>query len=113
MYGRRYQRKRGFRRTLVLLLTLVMLAGVCFPGLRASAEGETADVTVQVGQTVEYSVRGAVQIDNVTIPQDSGLSFTYVDGKITVDATEAVSGTYTVNLQDLMYRSRVKRVIPM
>lgn len=38
MYGRRYQRKRGFHRTLVLLLTLVMLASVCFPGLRASAE---------------------------------------------------------------------------
>lgn len=94
---RRYQRKRGFHRTLVLLLTLVMLASVCFPGLRASAEAETADVVVKAGEKAEYSVRGAEQIDNVTIPQDSGLSFTYVDGTITVDATKAVSGTYTVN----------------
>lgn len=95
MYGRRYQRKRGFRRTLVLLLTLVMLASVCFPGLRASAEGENADVTVQVGNTAERLVSG--EIGNVDVVQkNSGLVFEQSDGKIIVDATNAVPGTYTV-----------------
>lgn len=95
MYGRRYQKKRGFKRTLVLLLTLVMLASVCFPGLRASAEGETADVEVKAGEKAEYSVSG--EIGNIVVVQEnSGLVFEQSDGKIIVDATNAVPGTYKV-----------------
>lgn len=95
MYGRRYQRKRGFRRTLVLLLTLVMLAGVCFPGLRASAEGETADVEVKAGEKAEYSVSGQIG-DFSVFPNDGGLVCNKEDGKIVVDATSATPGTYKV-----------------
>ena len=43
MDGRKYQRKRGFERTLVMLLALVMLASVCFPAMRVNAEG-TPDI---------------------------------------------------------------------
>lgn len=92
---RRYQRKRGFHRTLVLLLTLVMLAGVCFPGLRASAEGETADVVVKAGEKAEYSVSGEIGEIFVS-PQDGGLVCNKEDGKIVVDATSATPGTYKV-----------------
>ena len=39
MDGRKYQRKSGIKRT------LVMLASVCFPAMRVNAEG-TADIKV-------------------------------------------------------------------
>ena len=45
MDGRKYQRKRGFERTLVILLALVMLESVCFPAMRVNAEG-TPDIKV-------------------------------------------------------------------
>lgn len=95
MYGRRNQRKRGFRRTLVMLLTLVMLASVCFPGLRASAEGENADVVVKAGEKTERSVSGKIG-DIFVSPQDGGLVCNKEDGKIIVDATNATTGTYQV-----------------
>ncbi len=44
MDGRKYQRKSGIRRTLVMLLALVMLASVCFPAMRVNAE-ETLECT--------------------------------------------------------------------
>lgn len=62
MYRRKYQRKRGVKRALVMLLTLVMLVSVCLPAMQVSAEevnGETASteetfentLTVQVTDT--------------------------------------------------------------
>ena len=44
MDGRKYQRKSGIKRTLVMLLALVMLASVCFPAMRVNAE-ETLECT--------------------------------------------------------------------
>lgn len=51
MFRRKYQRKSGLTRTLVALLALVMLASVCFPAMRVSAEEVDAvpDGEVQSG----------------------------------------------------------------
>ena len=44
MYRIQYQRKRGIKQALVMLLALVMLASVCFPAMRVNAE-ETLECT--------------------------------------------------------------------
>ena len=51
MDGRKYQRKSGIKRTLVMLLALVMLASVCFPAMRVNAEegGTTAETQLDAG----------------------------------------------------------------
>ena len=51
MYGRKYQRKSGIKRTLVMLLALVVLASVCFPAMRVNAEegGTTAETQLDAG----------------------------------------------------------------
>lgn len=38
MYGKKYGRKRSFKRVVVTMLTFVMLLSVCFPGMLAGAE---------------------------------------------------------------------------
>lgn len=98
MDGRKYQRKSGIKRTLVMLLALVMLASVCFPAVRVNAEG-TPDVTVTEGSTESYSVKGlAADADvAVTVPDNSDLAVTYDNGVFTVNAASAKAGTYTVD----------------
>ena len=51
MYGKKYQRKSGMKRTLVMLLTLVMLISVCFPAIQVSAEevGTVAETQLDAG----------------------------------------------------------------
>lgn len=73
MYRRKYQRKRGVKRALVMLLTLVMLVSVCLPAMQVSAEevnGETASteetfentLTVQVTDTQdEYDAQAGTE----------------------------------------------------
>ena len=98
MDGRKYQRKSGIKRTLVMLLALVMLASVCFPAMRVNAEG-TPDVTVTEGNTESYSVEGLAEGADVTVtvPDNSDLAVTYDNGVFTVNAASAKAGTYTVD----------------
>lgn len=99
MYGRRNQRKRGFRRIAVMLLALVMLVGVCVPGLRASAEGEP-DVTVTQGTSAGFTgVSGVLSIDSVQT-EATGLTIARAEGgTITVTAAaDASVGTYDVTV---------------
>ncbi len=60
MYGKKNQRKRGFRRVMVTLLSLTLLLGICMPGLYVSAEGE-ANLTLEVGQTKDLQGTSVVE----------------------------------------------------
>lgn len=99
MYGRRYQHKRGFKRVVVALLSLVMLLSMCFPGLRSSAEGEP-DVIVIQGTSAEFAdVNGVQSIVGVN-PEVEGLTFALTEnGTITVTAAaDATEGDYNVEI---------------
>ena len=99
MDGRKYQRKSGIRRTLVMLLALVMLASVCFPAMRVSAEG-TPDVTVEQGKSTTYAVENCGAATITVDPSDGKPEIKpSEDGNaLTIDAAAASAGTYTVNL---------------
>ena len=98
MYGRRNQRKRGFRRIAVMLLALVMLVGVCVPGLRANADETSPDVELPTGQKTTFKVDGVEELTaGPTVePADGGLTATYEGGMFIIDAEKATSGDYSV-----------------
>ena len=99
MFRGKYQRKSGLTRALVALLALVMLASVCFPAIRVSAEEQaTASVTVTVGETKTYiaEIPETATVSDIVVPEESGLTVTYSDVKFAVDATQAIAGTYAV-----------------
>ena len=48
MYRRKYQRKRGVKRALVMLLTFVMLVSVCLPAMQVSAEEVVTVAEIQL-----------------------------------------------------------------
>lgn len=99
MDGRKYQRKSGIKRTLVMLLALVMLASVCFPAMRVNAE-ETPDVTVEQGKSTTYAVENCGAATITVAPSDGAPKIeASEDGNaLTIDAAAASAGTYTVNL---------------
>ena len=70
MYRIKYQRKRGIKRALVMLLALVMLASVCFPAMWVSAE-EVDGEPVSVEETFKNNLAGlAAQVDSFAGTQD-------------------------------------------
>ena len=70
MYRIKYQRKRGIKRALVMLLALVMLASVCFPAMWVSAE-EVDGEPVSVEETFKNKLAGlAAQVDSFAGTQD-------------------------------------------
>ncbi len=102
MDGRKYQRKSGIKRTLVMLLTLVMLASVCFPAVRVNAE-EEADLTITKGDTELHTISGPeglaenVEISVQVSPENGGLNVRFADGVFSVNAENAEADTYTVS----------------
>lgn len=99
MDGRKYQRKSGIKRTLVMLLALVMLASVCFPAMRVNAE-ETPDVTVEQGKSTTYAVENCGAATITVAPSDGAPKIeASEDGQtLTIDAADASVNAYTVNL---------------
>ena len=102
MDGRKYQRKSGIKRTLVMLLALVMLASVCFPAMRVNAEQE-ADLTITKGDTELHTISGPegltenVEMSVEVSPENGGLNVTFADGVFSVNAENAEADTYTVS----------------
>ncbi len=102
MDGRKYQRKSGIKRTLVMLLALVMLASVCFPAMRVNAEQES-DLTITKGDTELHTISGPeglaenVEISVQVSPENGGLNVTFADGVFSVNAENAEADTYTVS----------------
>ena len=97
MFAGKKQKNRSAKRTLVVLLVMVLLASVCLPGLHVSAQ-ETADLTVTEGETATYSLDGLTEVTGVNVsPAEGGLCVTFADGVFSIDAASAAVGIYTVD----------------
>lgn len=87
MYGRRYQRKCGFKRAVVTLLSLVMLLSVCFPGLQASAE----DVALSEATKVYQQQIEALQVAKDQMEAEDPGSYMVALEKVYVEIQHAFS----------------------
>lgn len=98
MSGGRSQRKYGFRQLLVLLLALVMLAGVCVPGIRASAAEEVREeFTVHPGEAVNTGVSGTLAVE--IAPADGSLTYDVREGLLWLHAaSDAQPGEKSVRV---------------